>query len=98
MICRADGTIVNDPFSPPQYSYAYIKHFTTKSTEEYITKLFKGNVNSYNPLDLNTFLFWINNYYFLFNKKTKQKLLFIKKILKFTLFFNLNLSIFCNSM
>ena len=87
-ICRADGNIVNDPLSSPQYSYAYIKHFTTKSTEEYIFKLFKGNVNInlYNSLDLNSFLFWINNYYFFFNKITKQKLLFIKKILKFTLF------------
>ena len=86
MICRADGTIVNDPFSAPQYSYAYIKHFATKSTEEYITKLFKGNVNSFKSLDLNAFLYWINNYYFLFNKKTKQKILFIKKILKFNIF------------
>jgi hypothetical protein len=27
MKCRADGTLVKDPFSPPQYSYAFIKHF-----------------------------------------------------------------------
>ena len=86
MICRADGTILNDPFSPPQYSYAYIKHFTTKSTEEYIIKLFKGNVNCNYSLSLDSFVFWFNNYYFLFNEKTKQKLLFIKKILKFNIF------------
>ena len=31
-------------FSPPEYSTAYIKHFTNKSTEEYIGKLNKGDV------------------------------------------------------
>ena len=86
MICRADGTIVKDPFSPPQFSYAYLKHFTTKSTEEYIIKLFKGNVSYNDTLNLNSLLFWINNYYFLFNKKTKLKLAFIKKILKFNIY------------
>ena len=60
MICRADGTIVKDPFSPPQFSYAYLKHFTTKSTEEYIIKLFKGNVSYNDTLNLNSLLFWIN--------------------------------------
>ena len=86
MKCRADGTLVKDPFSPPQYSNAFIKHFTTKSTEEYIIKLFKGNVIFAYSLKLKDFLFWLNNYYFLFNKITKQKLSFIKKNLKFNIF------------
>ena len=86
MKCRADGTLVKEPFSPPQYSYAFIKHFTTKSTEEYIIKLFKGNVNYIYSLNLKDFFFWLNNYYFLFNKITRKKLSFIKKILKFNIF------------
>lgn len=60
MICRADGSIVINPFSAPQYSYAYIKHFTTKSTEEYIFKLFKGNVISPYSSNLNWILSWFN--------------------------------------
>ena len=34
-ICAPNGNIIKNPFSPPQYSIAYIKHYTTKSTEEY---------------------------------------------------------------
>ena len=40
-ICRPDGKIVKDPLENPQFSLAYIKHYATKSTEEYLIKLFK---------------------------------------------------------
>ena len=84
-ICRPDGKLEKDPFSPPQYTHAYIRHYTTKSTEEYLFKLFKGNVNSFSTFNINSFIFWFNNYYFLFNKITRKKLLLIKRILKFNL-------------
>ena len=81
-ICRPNGSIVRNPLSPPNYSNAFIKHYATKSIEEYLIKLFKGKVNSPYSLDLETLKFWINKYYFLFNKKTKKKILFIKRVIK----------------
>ena len=39
-ICRPDGNKVHNPLSSPQYSRAYIKHYATKSLEEYLIKLF----------------------------------------------------------
>ena len=81
-ICRPNGSIISNPLSPPNYKNAFIKHYTTKSTEEYLIKLFKGKVNSYYNLDLETLKFWITKYYFLFNVKTKEKSLFIKRVIK----------------
>ena len=81
-ICRPDGNIVKKPLSPPHYSIAYIKHYATKSTEEYLIKLFKGTVNSNFTFNKNNIIFWLKNYYFLFNKITRKKLLYIKRILK----------------
>ena len=81
-ICRPNGSIVSNPLSHPNYNNAFIKHYTTKSTEEYLIKLFKGKVNSPYYLDLETLKFWITKYYFLFNEKTKKKILFIKRVIK----------------
>ena len=81
-ICRPDGNIVEKPLSPPHYSIAYIKHYATKSTEEYLIKLFKGTVNSKFKFNKNNIIFWLKDYYFLFNKITRKKLLYIKRILK----------------
>jgi len=57
IICRPDGKIVQQPFSSPQYNSAFIKHYTTKTIEEYIIKLFKGNVFSSEPLNLDSLIF-----------------------------------------
>ena len=85
IICRPDGTIVNEALSTPQYNLAYIKHYTTKSVEEYIIKLFKGNVISNDTLNFDSLLFWFKKYFFLFNKITKKKKKLIKHILKFNI-------------
>ena len=46
-ICDQNGTIIVNPFKiHPDYTSVYIKHFATKSTQEYIVKLIKGTVNS----------------------------------------------------
>ena len=82
-ICYPNGTFVIQPLSPPQYSSAYLKHYITKSTEEYVIKLIKGTVNSNITINKESILFWINNYYFIFNKITKKKLQFLEGILKF---------------
>ena len=75
--CRADGSIINNYFSPPQYSNAYINHYITKSTEEFIEKLKRGDVMII-P-DQNYIKERINNYYFLFNQITKEKINLFKK-------------------
>ena len=67
-ICRPDGTMVKKPLENPLFSFAYIKHYATKSTEEYLIKLFKGTVNSNITLNKENIIFWLKNYYFLLNK------------------------------
>jgi len=79
--CRPNGNILKDYLSPPEYSDAYLKHYTTKTTEEYIEKLNKGDVlEKYNT---DYILYRIYGYYFLFNKITKQKIDLINKNLKY---------------
>lgn len=78
--CRPNGNILKEYFSPPEYLNAYLKHYTTKTTEEYIEKLNKGDVlEKYNTNYIN---YRIYDYYFLFNKKTKQKIDLIHKNFK----------------
>lgn len=79
-ICRPNGNIIKTPLSRPQYSIAYIKHFVTKSTEEYADKLIKGTVNSKQANTNKLKIRRIKKYYFLFNKITRKKIdLFEKK-------------------
>ena len=83
--CRPDGKIINNYFSLPQYSIAYINHYTTKSTEEFAERLNKGDVIV--KVDDNYIKNRINNYYFFFNLKTKEKLNLFKKKLKYKIKF-----------
>jgi hypothetical protein len=43
-MCRPSGEILKNYFSPPNYSKAYIKHYATKSTEEFIERIIRGAV------------------------------------------------------
>ena len=43
-LCRPDGKEENEPLSFPKFTFSYLKHFVTKSLEEYIKKLKKGAV------------------------------------------------------
>ena len=79
--CKPNGRIINNYFSPLQHSIAYIKHYITKSTEEFIEKLKRGDVLV--KINTNYIENRINNYYFLFNKKTKEKVALFKKKLKY---------------
>ena len=92
IICRPNGSILTNYFTPPQYSIAYISHYATKSTEEFAERLNRGdvivNVNN------NYIKYRIYRYYFFFNKKTKEKIYLFKERLKhkiknFTIFFNI---------
>lgn len=81
--CRPNGNIERNYFSPPQYSIAYIKHYITKSTEEFINRLNRGDVQ----LESNNryIKHRIYNYYFLFNKITKDKINLFETKLKIKL-------------
>lgn len=79
--CRPNGKILKNYFSPPQYSVAYIKHYLTKSTEEFIERLKRGNVIL--KTNNNYIRSRIKYYYFLFNKITKKKLNLFKKSFSF---------------
>lgn len=79
--CRPNGNILKDYLSPPEYSDAYLKHYTTKTTEEYIEKLNKGDVLE--EFNTDYIKYRIYGYYFLFNKITKQKIDLINKNLKY---------------
>ena len=78
--CRPDGKIERNYFSRPQYSIAYLKHYITKSTEEFINRLNRGDVR-FNAT-AKYIKYRIFNYYFIFNKITKEKLNLFKQRLK----------------
>jgi hypothetical protein len=83
--CRPDGKILNNYFTFPQYSIAYINHYTTKSTEEFAERLNKGDVIV--KIDDNFIRRRINNYYFFFNIKTQKKINLLKEKLKYKINF-----------
>ena len=79
--CGPNGKLKLNPWSYPNFSFAFIKHYATKSAEEFADKLLKGTVNSLNASSKFYYIKRINNYYFLFNEKSKAKIdLFEKKL------------------
>lgn len=74
--CNADGIqCSNMPWQPITWDSAYLKHFTTKSLEEYCeNKLKKGTADR----DYNCFKSTYQFRYFKYNKRTKEKLQWLK--------------------
>ena len=69
----------NDVLKPPRVDSIYLKHYVTKTVEEYIlTKIKRGYTSMYIDKGL-----WVDNF-FLYNKVTKEKVKYIEK--------NLNMS------
>ena len=66
----------NDVLKPPIIDNVYIKHYITKTVEEYILNKHKRGYTS-RFIDKNL---WVDNF-FLFNKVTKEKVEFIEKTL-----------------
>lgn len=83
-VCRPNGRILRNYLSPPQYSTAYIKHFATKSTEEFIERVMRGTVNS-NETSEFYIMYRIKYYYFLFNKFNNEKKIMFEKKFNITL-------------
>ena len=80
---RGNLTKYNSYIIKANFSYAYLKHYYTKSVEEYCRKIQRGEA-FYNSMKFtkNRIIFKIMRY-FSFNKKTKKKMELFKKILKF---------------
>ena len=68
-------------YTKPNFAYAALKHYYTKSTEEYAIKSKRGS--AYYFRKINWDLRRKNekfNYYFIYNKKTKEKVALLKKL------------------
>ena len=85
MTCSPSGKIINSKSFynyPPDFKYAYLKHYATKTIEEYCIKIKKGRADTLLKFNNETlkqrFIYFFNR-----NKKTKEKLDYIKKIFNF---------------
>jgi len=67
-----DGYGIERKFLKPDYKYYYFKHYFCKSTEEFIDKLQKGDINYMT----NNFKI---NFYFSYNTITNKKIKYIEK-------------------
>ena len=80
--CDSNGNRVktfNDVIIPPVIDHAYIKHFATKTVEEYLEKIKRGHPSQTILLDK-----WIDNF-FKINKVTESKVKLIENSLNITL-------------
>ena len=68
---------------PPDYKYAFIKHYITKTIEEWAHKVKKGLATSYFRFNKNNIQRRVN-YFFRVNKKNQAKLNIFNKILNNT--------------
>ena len=59
--CGPNGKLKLNPWSYPNFSFAFIKHYATKSAEEFADKLLKGTVNSLNTSSKSYYIKKINN-------------------------------------
>ena len=83
-ICRPNGKILKNYFSPPNYSKAFIKHYATKSTEEFIERIIRGAVLTKNT-SKKYMIYRIKHYYFLFNNLNNEKKNFFERKLNISL-------------
>lgn len=74
--CNANGVQVdNRPWQNIDYTNAHIKHYVTKSLEEWCTnKMARGTADR----DYQTFIKFYSNRYFQYNKPTQEKLDWLK--------------------
>ena len=83
VICNSKGQIINNynPYliRPPVYDYGYLKHFTTKTTEEFCEKMLIGH-----PRNLSFNYEERVQIFFKHNKFSEEKLKFFEKKFKRT--------------
>ena len=85
--CNSIGNII-DPksfySSPFNYDFSYLKHYHTKTIEEYCNKRKRGRSDILVIFDNKTLKSYFN-YFFEINKKTKAKIDYFKKCFNFTI-------------
>jgi hypothetical protein len=85
--CNSMGRIT-DPTafysSPFNHEFSYLKHYPTKTIEEFCFKIKKGRADLLVKLDNKTLEYYFN-YFFERNKKTKAKIDYFKKCFNFTI-------------
>ena len=85
--CNSMGN-VTDPTafysSPFNHEYSYLKHYPTKTIEEYCNKIKRGRSDILIKLDNKTLEYYFN-YFFERNKRTKAKIDYFKKAFNFTI-------------
>jgi len=89
--CSSSGKIVSSTdffVIPPDFELAFLNHYATKTIEEYCLKIKRGWADIKFQINNQT-LKEKFNYFFLKNKKTKEKLLYFKNMFNIT--FNNNL-------
>ena len=77
--CSSSGKIINPNnffIIPADNKYAILKHYSTKTIEEYCSKLKRGKPDMDVILDKETLLNGFK-FFFLINKKTKEKIEYI---------------------
>ena len=79
--CSSSGKSIkyNSPFNePPDYKFAFLKHFHTKTIEEFCNKIKRGRATTKLDFDQQYYLYRIKIFFSL-NNKTKEKLEIIHK-------------------
>ena len=85
--CNSMGNITDSTTfysSPTNHEYSYLKHYPTKTIEEYCNKIKRGRADLLIKLDNKTLENYFN-YFFERNKKTKNKIEYFKKTFNFSL-------------
>ena len=85
--CDPSGKFINSNgfFNIPiNYDYAILRHYATKTIEEYCLKIKRGRADLIGILNYKTLINSFN-YFFLRNKKNKEKLNYINKIFNITI-------------
>ena len=85
--CNSMGNITNPTTfysSPFNHEYSYLKHYPTKTIQEYCNKIKKGRADLLIKIDNKTLENYFN-YFFERNKKAKKKIEYFKNSFNFTI-------------
>ena len=76
--CDSNGKIRSEFHIKPEYKYAVLNHYYTKTIKEYCKKLKRGRA-FLNKTLLSNLKYHYFSYFFQFNKKTKEKIAIFNK-------------------
>ena len=71
--CNSKGEIRTERYINPEYKYAKLNHYYTKSIYEYCAKVKRGRASQINT-DINVLKSYYFKHFFEFNNKTTEKI------------------------